>query len=113
MIPEKLRPALKDLVNELIKGNFAKLEADGRAGRLSAQDLKNRLSEYGRTFITLPDVAFDQGDTYTLMDGDGKSWGIDLDLWTAEEGRSDLTLQLTVRDTGTAIVAEIDDLHVL
>jgi hypothetical protein len=113
VIPEKLRPALKDLVNELINGNYAKLEADGRAGRLTAQDLKNRLTEYGRTFIPLPDAAFDQGDTYTLVDGDGKSYGVDLDLWTTEEGKSDLTLQLTVRDTGTAIVPQIDDLQVL
>ena len=113
MIPEKLRPALNELVNELINGNYEKLEADGRAGRLTAHDLKNRLTEYRRTFIPLPDAAFDQGEMYTLIDGDGKSRGVDLDLWTMEEGRSDLTLQLTVRDTGTAIVLQIDDLHVL
>ena len=66
MIPEKLRSALKDLIAELINGNFAKLEADGRAGRLSAQDLKNRLTEYNHTFITLPNAVFDQGDVYPL-----------------------------------------------
>ena len=59
MIPHKFRRPLKDLVDQLITGNYAKLEADGRAGRLSAEDLKSVLTDYNRTFIPLPESEFD------------------------------------------------------
>lgn len=113
MIPHKFRRPLKDLVDELIKGNFAKLEADGRAGRLSAEDLKSVLTDYNRTFIPLPESEFDTMEMFPRVKSDGHTWGVDLDLFTEEEGRSDLTLQLTVRDAGEVIVTEIDDLHAL
>ena len=36
-----------------------------------------------------------------------------MDLWTAEEGRSDLTLELTLTDSrGEIYQIEIDDIHV-
>ncbi len=44
-----------------------------------------------------------------------RRWGVRVDLWTAEEGRSDLTLELTLveGDGGGEPAVEIDDLHVL
>jgi hypothetical protein len=43
-----------------------------------------------------------------------EAWSVYLDLWTAEEGRSDLTLELTLRDSPAGIYSvELDDLHVL
>lgn len=112
-IPKKLIPALKDVVHELVVGNFAKLEADGRAGRLSAEDLRQVLEDYGRTFVDLPDEAFEVGGGAVPLANENETWGVDLDLWTKEEGQSDLTLTMTVRDTDKGIVIEIDDLHVL
>ena len=112
-IPKKLIPALKDVVHELVVGNFAKLEADGRAGRLSAEDLRQVLEDYGSTFIDLPDKAFEVGPGAIPLANEEEAWGVDLDLWTAEEGPSDLTLSMTVRDTEKGIVIEIDDLHAL
>lgn len=40
-------------------------------------------------------------------------FAVDVGMWTAEEGRSDLTLQLTVIERAGAIAIAIDDLHVL
>jgi len=111
-IPKKLIPALRDVVHELVVGNFAKLEADGRAGRLSAKDLQQVLEEYGRTFIDVPDEAFEIGDAYPV-ENEKDTWAVDLDLWTLEEGRSDLTLTMTVRETDKGIMIEIDDCHML
>jgi hypothetical protein len=41
-----------------------------------------------------------------------KRWSVRFDLWTADEGRSDLTLELTVEETDPLKI-ELDDLHVL
>lgn len=38
---------------------------------------------------------------------------IDIDLWTEEEGRSDLTLSVTARLTRRGMQIEIDDPRVL
>jgi hypothetical protein len=43
-----------------------------------------------------------------------KSWSVNLPLWTNEEGRSDLTLEMRFTESEAAIyTVEIDDLHVL
>jgi hypothetical protein len=43
-----------------------------------------------------------------------KCWSVNLPLWTKEEGRSDLTLQMHFTESDGALYAvEIDDLHVL
>jgi hypothetical protein len=36
-----------------------------------------------------------------------------MSLWTVEEGRSDLSLELTVAESGDGYLIEVDDIHVL
>jgi hypothetical protein len=99
-------------VETLVKGHFDQLERDGRSGRLSAHELKKALQGYGRTLITLPDEAFRLADVYPVK-GQHGTWAVDVPLWTAEEGRSDLTLSLTIADSPDGVRLEIDDLHIL
>lgn len=44
---------------------------------------------------------------------DGPPGAVDVPLWTAEEGRSDLTLSLTVHDRDGSVEIAVDDLRVL
>jgi len=96
----------------LVKGNFDQLERDGRSGRLSSHELKEALQGYGRTIIALPDEAFHLVDVYPVK-GQNATWAVDVPLWTAEEGQSDMTLSLTVFDSQHGVQLEIDDLHTL
>ena len=111
-IPTNLISVLKDLVHQLVIGNYVGLEVDGRAGRLTAGELKQTIIEYGRVLIELPDGAFEVARAYPIQ-GRESCWTVDLDLWTVEEGKSDLTLSVTVQITPNGVLAEIDDLHVL
>ncbi len=112
VVPEQFRPAIKEIVHELVMGNYNGLEADGRAGDLNAQQLKTALTEYYPcTLIELPDEAWEVAEAYYVERT--REWAIDVDLWTVEEGHSDLTLQLMVRDTNEGILVAIEDLHVL
>lgn len=113
-VPLQLRPVLRELVHELVVGNFAGLEADGRAGRVRAEDLRLVIARYGRVLGELPEHAFDPRFAGAIpLGGDEAAWAVDVALWTVEEGRSDLTLQTTVWATSRGILARIEDLQVM
>lgn len=110
-LPPNIILALKNLVHELVVGNYAKLVVDGRAGRLTADELQWATQKYNLTLNELPDEVFDLAHVYRI--GGKDKWLVDLPLWTAEEGLSDLTLQVTVQITPHGVLTEIDDLHVM
>jgi hypothetical protein len=66
----------------------------------------------GMAVITLPDEALNLADVHAIA-GQRACWAVDVPLWTTEEGRSDLTLSLTISETRDGVQLEIDDLHVL
>ena len=107
-----LIPAVRDVVERLVRREFARLEADGRSGRLTAEELARALDDYGRTLVDVPDDGWELADSYEI-EGRPGAWAIDLPLWTKEEGRSDLTLSLsTSRGDDDEVVVEIDDIQV-
>jgi len=104
--------AIRQLVEDLVARRYSFIEADGRIGRLTKDDLTRAITEYGRTLVSLPNDAVDTADVYPLDNTPG-GFAVDLPLWTVEEGRSDLTLSLTVVDGDDGPAVSIDDLHVL
>jgi hypothetical protein len=108
----ELEDHVRRLIADLIAGRYADIAADGRAGRLSARELRTAVEEYGRTLVPLPDEGWDLVDTYP-QDANPSVFALDVPLWTAEEGRSDLTLSLTATKHRETYSVEVDDLHVL
>lgn len=111
-LPDSVREAVKTLVEALVAKRYAELEADGRSGRVTAEELRRTIEEYGRVLVPVPKEAFQLADVFEVT-GDEGGWAIDLPLWTKEEGRSDLTLSLSTQLQGGEVKIEIDDLHVL
>ena len=112
-IAATFRPAIRSIVYCLVTRQFHLLEEDGRIGRLTKAELAEGIDEYGRTLTELPEQAWDFGDTFELQ-GNVNAWTVDVNLWTEEEGRSDLTLSLAIFKLGDgSIFAKIEDLHVL
>jgi hypothetical protein len=61
-----------------------------------------------------PDEAFEDLDVVDVDASGPMRHGVRFDLWTAQEGRSDLTLEMTITDVGAdSYDLQIDDLHVL
>ncbi len=104
--------SVHDLVAALSRGEYRAITSAGRVSRLQAADMRQGIEEYGRTLVPLPSNAIAEWDLYPL-DGKPDVFGVDVPLWTAEEGRSDLTLSLTVHDRQGSVLIEVDDLHVL
>ena len=78
-------------------------------GTLTADELRLAISRYGGVVLAEP---FDLGEFEALDSGSG--WWTDVDLYTVEEGRSDLTLSLTLLDaSGAHYGVQIEDLRTL
>jgi hypothetical protein len=105
-----MRDAVSDLVDALVLARYQELAADGRAGRNTADELERAVREHGRTLVAMPEEAWALVNVYRLEDGAGVA--LEVPLWTAEEGRSDLTLAVTLSERDGVVAIEIDDLHV-
>jgi len=103
---------IRDVVDLLARGDYLAVERLSAGIRLTAQEMAAAINAYGRHLIVPPSAA--AAPLNVISHADGGGWSVDVPLWTLEEGRSDLTLQLTVRreaDGGHRV--EVDDLHVL
>lgn len=109
---QDLLTAIRRLVADLAAGRFDEIERDGRAGRCAGPDLERAVTEYGRTLLPLPDDAHAQIDV-VQFDHDPTGWAVDVELWTVQEGRSDLTLSLNAWKESSGYRLEITNLHVL
>lgn len=91
-----------------VEGQVARLAASpGAAG----PDVERCIREYGRTLLPLPEHWREFADQY--QNGNSGALALDVGMWTSEEGRSDLTLQLIARAHGDRWTLEITDIRVL
>jgi hypothetical protein len=104
--------SIRALIDDLVERNFAAIEADGRVGRLTVEELRIAIDAYGKTLVVMPRNGLESVDAYP-SDEDPEVIAVDVPLWTREEGRSDLTLSLTIVERAGSAIVSIDDLHVL
>ena len=82
--------------------------------RLSAQDIAVVLSRYGARLSPPPADAGSYVSVISVQGSTFPTWSVVTPVWTEEEGRSDLSLELTISETPQSRLAvELDDLHVL
>jgi hypothetical protein len=113
MIPAKIQDVVQTVMEDLSQGKFEALVARLAASRLSAEQLRQVIREYGRTPISPPVTIEPELDVVQVQGASPPTWSVRSPLWTREEGRSDLTLELTVTTDRDAVRVELDDLHVL
>jgi hypothetical protein len=70
--------------------------------------MEESLTAYGATLTALPESTW-QTSVCQWMDG---FWEVYVDLYTEQEGRSDLVLFLLVRESGLGFVFEIQGIYV-
>lgn len=111
---EKLFRTIVYIVNLLVQGKYNELEVLSGGNRLSAEEIRQAVADYGRRLVLPPIDSLKHLDVVTIRHSDPVRWSANIDLWTVEEGRSDLTLELTLIDSPNDLYSvEIDDLHVL
>lgn len=106
---------LKQVVEWLVVGDFNAVAAASNDSRLSAAQMAHAIRTYGRTLIVPPSSSYESFDSVRVAAVSEPTWSVRFDLWTLEEGRSDLSLECTISirsRTGDATI-EIDGIHVL
>ena len=102
---------VREVVELLVHGDYAAIERRTGGVRLHAEHLAEAVAEYGRRLVVPPAGAAPL-DVIEFQDGSG--WAVVVDLWTTEEGESDLSLELTVRRSQVGpLRIEVDNLHVM
>ena len=111
MVSKDVKKLIQKLVAELAKGNYSIIKEPPFQSRCNPEDIARVIEDYGRTITNLPNEAFNFYKAIPVK-GEKSKYALDVDLWTKEQGRSDLTLQLTVSDQENLVI-EVDDLHIL
>jgi hypothetical protein len=110
---ENLKNAVQEVVADLVDGKYQELERRTGGVRLTSVEMEEAVRGYGRTLIHLPAGALECVDVIRIDRLSRPSWSLVVPLWTREEGRSDLSLELTLREGNDGLAVEIDDIHVL
>lgn len=113
MTIETVQAATAKIANLIADGQYAGAVQACSSSRLTEADVARVMSEYGRTFVRLPANFSDYLDSVLIEGLSRPTWSIRAPLWTIEEGRSDLTLELTVADGIEGLSVELDDLKVM
>lgn len=111
LIINEFEDIIRAIVSDIAKGDYRKLEAEAKNGRVSVADLRRTVEEYGYTIVPLPYNAFELAEAY-YVESENRI-DIFLPLWSAEEGRSDLTLSLSCHSAEEGLTVQIADLRVL
>jgi hypothetical protein len=85
-----------DLVSLLSQGRFDEVIRLAPGSRVSAVQLQEEVSQYGRHLVPLPLGAYKLIDYVGVVGTSPLEWSVVVPLFTEEEGRSDLSLELSV-----------------
>jgi hypothetical protein len=109
MLPEEGVNAVRVVVELLVRGDYEELETLTEGRRLSASGMAEALA--GHDLISPPEEAFDALEVTgaeQVSDAE-RAFHVAFPLWTARDGRSALTLRLTVTEVMAGVWApEVD-----
>ena len=101
------------MVALLVAGDWLGLERFTSGRHLSAGEIESAVRGYGRTLTALPEDALASLDVVEVEGCVARTVSVRVPLWTLEEGRSDLEVDLTLREVMRGVLSvEVDDLHV-
>ncbi len=109
--PAEIEVTARHLHDLLASRKYVELEKISRGRRLTANQLAESVRDYGCSVASPPeDLKLDVVRVETTPD----TWSVNVPIFTTEEGRSDLTLEVTMTKTDEPFCnVEIDNLHVL
>jgi hypothetical protein len=97
-----------------VKGDYATAEAITRGERMSAGELRKVITDYGMTLVNPPDQAFEELEFLEIVGAGPPTHGVVCDLWTVEEGLSDLSLEMYLEELTHAVyIPKIVSLHMM
>jgi hypothetical protein len=108
-----LKTSVRELIELLVSQKYEEIERITRGIRLDAESIDRAITEYGRTLVIPPDTVFENLDVVAVNNSQPAQWSIWMNLWTVEEGKSDLSVQMTLIQQRGGYSIELDGIHVL
>ena len=105
-IPSAWRPILENIVDAFVRHDYRLTNGVTGVAPVSektATQMREYIHEYGATLIALPKDSWDTSVCIWMVD----HWDALIDLWTKDEGRSDLVLQVRVSEVGGEYVVTV------
>jgi hypothetical protein len=101
------------VVAALVRRDYSSALVAAPLSRVSAKELQGAVAEYGRTLVPAPDDYARYVDYVAVRGSSPAAWSVVAPLFTAEEGLSDLSLELTLVSSGSgSYEVEIDGIRV-
>jgi hypothetical protein len=110
-VPSIWREPLRAIVESLIAGDYVLSTTPICVLRLSAvkaQTLRNSITTYGATLISLPEKSWESSACQWMI----SYWDVLVDLYTLQEGQSDLSMAVRVREADGGFTFELQSVHV-
>lgn len=110
-IPHLWRPTFKAIVSAFVKKDYKLNSGVKNVNPVSdstAKQIKEYIEEYGEELIELPEETWNSS-VYICY---GDYWNMLIDLFTKNEGRSDLVLNAEVREINDSYVFNINLVYV-
>ncbi len=110
---EQLKEPVRQVLALLVAGKYSELETLTHGVRFNAKEIATAVADYRRKLVLPPENGFGLMNVVEVKNAQPKRWSIAMPLWTQEEGRSDLTVEMTVIEQQNGVAVELDDIHVL
>ena len=109
---KQVRSIVIDLLVLLADGDYESIMERCGYSLMDDYDLQTAVADYGRKVVAPPaDYAFMRA--CELRARAVPTWHVEADVWTEEEGRSDLTLEMTIEFEQSGPVIGLNNLHAL
>lgn len=105
------RPTFCEIVRAFVEGDYSLSHGVRHVRQVSVQaanQIRDYVADYGATLMELPEEAWQTSCAQWMH----AYWDVLIDLWTAEEGRSDLVLAARVFETDGGFQVEVHSVHV-
>ena len=101
-----------EMADQLARGDYESVIKRCAKSRLTCDDLRTVICQYGRKLLSPPAGVYNKLDLVKVKGAALPTSSVRVPLWTQEEGRSDLTLELTIAVRDGVALVELDDLRV-
>lgn len=110
---DSIEVAIREVIALLVAQRYKDLERFTRGTPLAGEDIARAIQAYGKTVVPCPEPIEDLFDMAQVTDTARPTWSVVVPLYTQEEGRSDLSLELTVVELGrNEFQVTLEDVHV-
>ena len=100
-----------EMADQLARGDYESVIKRCAKSRLTCDDLRTVICQYGRQLTSPPAGVHNKLDLVKVKGAALPTWSVRVPLWT-QESRSDLTLELTIAVRDGVPLVELDDLRV-